>query len=451
MKNIKHYFKGFTLVELIIVITILAILATIAFISFQNYFWDARDANRVSTIKNIESGLSLFQIKSGMFPTPDTPKIFTGWIEGKSQINQWIIWENVTRIISLSNIPLDPKEKTPYVYSTFWKNNTYYQVWIESENTQTSLLPQVYAKSKSSIVRWNYKFDPSLPSLILVENEALTNSWIFSPDVCFVMNNWKNTINNCNETKENMTLKEYDHSLISYWDMETTFSSWEIQYLKDLSWNKNDGWIFTWVAWEIAKPIIGNWNMGLMWQSTKFYNSWTWGHIRLDPQAYRFHNAKWITIIWFVKENDFLHWHKCIWKFHKNTATYWWGSLCFNAWSYGVNWWFNTPWNVGITYSSTWALNMDFSKWNMVIWVIDYTNKKLKYYQNWILISEKYVDFPENFYTYQEWDIENRFDNIWYGTAPNPGTLDWYLDEVKIYNRALSSEEIIEQAKIAGF
>jgi prepilin-type N-terminal cleavage/methylation domain-containing protein len=46
---------GFTLVELIIVITILAILATIAFISFQNFTKDARDGNRITTLKNIET------------------------------------------------------------------------------------------------------------------------------------------------------------------------------------------------------------------------------------------------------------------------------------------------------------------------------------------------------------------------------------------------------------
>jgi len=46
--------KAFTLVELIIVITILAILATIAFVSFSNYTKSARDANRVSTLTNLQ-------------------------------------------------------------------------------------------------------------------------------------------------------------------------------------------------------------------------------------------------------------------------------------------------------------------------------------------------------------------------------------------------------------
>ncbi len=260
MKNIKHYFKGFTLVELIIVITILAILATIAFISFQNYSWNARDSNRLSTIKNIETGLSLFQIKTGIFPIPDTPKIFTGWIDGKSQLNQGIIWENVAKIISMNTIPLDPKEKTHYVYSTFWGNNKYYQIWIDSENNELSFISQVYAKSKSSIVRWNYRFDPSLPSLIVVENEALINSWIFSPEVCFVMNNWKNTINNCNETKENMSLNNYDNALVWYWDMESITDDWK---LKDLSGNFGNG-----------NFIALGMNSAVVTKEKEIYNSW---------------------------------------------------------------------------------------------------------------------------------------------------------------------------------
>jgi prepilin-type N-terminal cleavage/methylation domain-containing protein len=55
MKPLKHYFKGFTLVELIIVITILAILATITYISFKNYSGSARDSIRVTDIKTIHN------------------------------------------------------------------------------------------------------------------------------------------------------------------------------------------------------------------------------------------------------------------------------------------------------------------------------------------------------------------------------------------------------------
>jgi type II secretory pathway pseudopilin PulG len=53
------------------VITILAILATIAFIQFQNFMKDARDGNRLSTMKELETSLDLHKTKTGMYPTAD--------------------------------------------------------------------------------------------------------------------------------------------------------------------------------------------------------------------------------------------------------------------------------------------------------------------------------------------------------------------------------------------
>lgn len=454
MKNLKKYFKGFTLVELIIVITILAILATIAFVSFQSYTKDARDANRTATIKNIEKGLELFTIKTGNFPTPDEPTTFTGWLDGKVKISQGIVWDGVATIINMNTTPLDPNDKSKYTYSTFWDDNKYYQIAINAENRETSFIPQALAFTpKSAIVQWNYSFDPSLPSLIVVLS-SIEWKTIFDPKVCFVIDWWQNSLSSsswsCIE-KQDMSLKEFDNNLVWYWDMETTFLSGEINYLKDLSGNGNDGWVFT-NAFLTEKPIIGNGNIGIIWQAIKYYPSWTWGYIRLKNQASRFHNSYWITIIGFVKENDFSQWHRCIWKFHRNTATHWGWSLCFNQWNYGVHAWLSASWALESTYNLTGALNMDFSEWNMVTGVINYQNWILKYYQNWILIESKNINFWWKSYLYQDGDVANTiFDNIWYGSSPAPAILNWYLDELKIYNRALTDEEIKQQAKIAGF
>lgn len=46
---------GFTLVELIVVITILTILGTIGFIQLSGFTGSARDSDRVTTLKNIDS------------------------------------------------------------------------------------------------------------------------------------------------------------------------------------------------------------------------------------------------------------------------------------------------------------------------------------------------------------------------------------------------------------
>jgi prepilin-type N-terminal cleavage/methylation domain-containing protein len=70
-KKYLTYIHAFTLVELIIVITILAILATVAFISFKNYYDNTRDSVRVTDVRNIFEGLTIFKVKSGNYPLPD--------------------------------------------------------------------------------------------------------------------------------------------------------------------------------------------------------------------------------------------------------------------------------------------------------------------------------------------------------------------------------------------
>ena len=55
----KHK-KGFTLVELLVVIAIIGLLSTIAFISLNSARAKARDAKRVSDIRQVQSALELF-------------------------------------------------------------------------------------------------------------------------------------------------------------------------------------------------------------------------------------------------------------------------------------------------------------------------------------------------------------------------------------------------------
>lgn len=94
---------------------------------------------------------------------------------------------------------------------------------------------------KYSKLSGSYKFDPSLPSLFFLTGAQNTASGgIFSPDVCFVLNNVStNTFGSTSgcKTKKDMNLKDMDSSLVGYWDMETLTGT----MLKDLSGNGNHG------------------------------------------------------------------------------------------------------------------------------------------------------------------------------------------------------------------
>ncbi len=434
MKNLKKYFKGFTLVELIIVITILAILATIAFVSFQSYTKDARDANRTATIKNIEKGLELFTIKTNNYPAPDESTPFTGWLDWKVKINQWIVWENVARVINMNTTPLDPNDKSKYTYSTFWDDNKYYQVAINAENAQTSFIPQTYAFTpKSAIVQWNYRFDPSLPSLIVVPSSVNTSSGIFDPKVCFVVDGWQNSLSSNSGSclkKEEMSLKEFDSSLVWYWDMETTFNSWSIDYLKDLSNNLNywvlEGWINIW------------WTDWYIWRWTYF--DWVNNNISILNEKY------WTWFNWF-------------WTWTGETVSYIFGIEPTTS--------FDTTNMITMTRSAemtsciwTWYLIFRDNKWNWItiqnypinLWkfylfssTYDIYSWKMRLYINWILLDEKLE------WVFQPWWWDWSF-YIWTKASWCSWVyFNWILDEIKIYNRTLLDEEIRQQAKIAGF
>ena len=61
--------KGFTLIELLVVIAIIGLLSTLAVISLNNARQKARDARRVSDIKQVQTALELYFADSGAYPT----------------------------------------------------------------------------------------------------------------------------------------------------------------------------------------------------------------------------------------------------------------------------------------------------------------------------------------------------------------------------------------------
>lgn len=68
MKQINNR-KGFTLIELLVVIAIIGILSTLAIVALGNARQRARDAKRVSDMRQIHAALELFNNDVGIYPT----------------------------------------------------------------------------------------------------------------------------------------------------------------------------------------------------------------------------------------------------------------------------------------------------------------------------------------------------------------------------------------------
>jgi type II secretion system protein G len=66
MKTLKS--KGFTLIELLVVVAIIGVLATIVLSSLSNARAQARDARRVSEMKNFETALEMYYLDYNRYP-----------------------------------------------------------------------------------------------------------------------------------------------------------------------------------------------------------------------------------------------------------------------------------------------------------------------------------------------------------------------------------------------
>lgn len=68
MKKIINLKKGFTLIELLIVIAIIGVLATLLMVNFVGVRQRARDAQRKSDLKQMQSALELYRADNGSYP-----------------------------------------------------------------------------------------------------------------------------------------------------------------------------------------------------------------------------------------------------------------------------------------------------------------------------------------------------------------------------------------------
>jgi type II secretion system protein G len=99
MKNIRLK-KGFTLIELLVVVAIIGVLSALLMSNFVGIRQRARDGQRKSDLRQIQSALELYRADNGAYPTD--PAIITG---GSIVCNVALASAGVTY---MKSIPCDP-------------------------------------------------------------------------------------------------------------------------------------------------------------------------------------------------------------------------------------------------------------------------------------------------------------------------------------------------------
>ncbi len=487
-------YRGFTLVELIVVITILTILWTIWFTQMQGYSSSARDSVRTSDLANLTKGLEVFQIKTGSYPAPVNPVVYTGGVSGGSIILQGTL--NGTLIgFSVAN-PSDPLTKTSYVYSILW-NGSYYQIGAELENPLSysdsninwnttrlhglsalqTLWTPVYADGiKTPLLKGNYTPDPSLPSLVIVPGSVPTTVWswgIFSPEVCFVTGESSSNIlssgtGTCTKKKA-MSLKDLDSGLVGYWDMETTFLSGWVNYLRDLSGNGNDG-VFSGAVLPVSTGgMIGGWYHFSSWViivwddiNIKFGSEFTLVNIiKVDtynnpyPRVFANRHFNSCAMNCLLYQNHPVYSWACLWvDYSKQWVDGFWGQVISSSWgTLKYNSWADFLWITGTGIAKSFEdrrLNNTISLNKFYSVVMIFRKDTIMLYVNGVLIRKTMAEGFD--FVKHTTDVAGKYVYLWW-IAWNNRTRDFngIIDESKLYSRALTDSEVRQQTRTLGF
>ena len=421
--------QAFTLVELIVVITILAILWTIAFISLQWYSKDTRNSVRLSDMSNINKMLWVKIVTAGKVPLPDNYVEITA--SGTVLNYQWEAWERVLEQLWVSNGWKDPKDETYYTYSTNTNLTKYQLLGFMEWDPIASVVSESFAVSDLSDRAVKVYWDDvwillenvtNLPVTLDVDVVTTSDTYkiIFTDESLIEATGstlFSNIYNRNKVLLNNKDLAKLDDSLVAYWDMESM--TWS--YLKDLSqywnyWTLNGSLVVWWEDWKNWKATYFDWiddfiqitNPNLINDSMSYITISAW--VRLDAELWSKSTnypivKSWVTnAYWFeFRINDWIEPSNYVWKYQFITD----------------NWSYTSVWSDEDTYPN------DHS-WTYLTAVLNGTNWTI--YMNWNFVSDmnSILQTPWSVFISNNWSQK----------------FHWIIDDIRIYNRALSENEV---------
>ncbi len=425
----------FTLVELIVVITIVGILSTVGFVSYSWYLTWARDSNRYSQLTKLSDSLQTYAATKSL-PLPDDYIEITSSGSENTIAYQGYVWNDVLETIDYTNGWKDPKDDSYFTYYlTKDRKKLQLLALMEEEIVRSSLTNNSYAvdyENRSPVVYWNKLWvlvsseeaSYNLPAQEVSWNK--TNGYL---DIIHTPNNYKTFIG---DTPSEWTWALIGLEIITQgkllwkWSFDET-SGTSVKNTAANTWNWTLSWSINanhiaWRKWN-ALDFLANVNDDDVWSNIYFADSFDFGW-----------DATYSFSFWINPDNP--SWANYRFSIPFKTLHSWGGNFFEFAWQHKTT-------SLRQACSSIRKSGRQEVQIQGEVPINQWTHVTCVFWDNYMAV---YVNGEENNklssnaiaikrqYQYTQLLIWSWNETAWY--------FDGKLDEVYLFNKALSPEEV---------